>query len=128
MEGFEKIKKEALEMNDSNVNDIVNYLEKRTDMYENYNKEEKSVNQMYEFIYNKAHKQAKNNVAMVMDNIVYLWAITYFSKSNDELGIKEKKVMPPTANEVIENISKKEKEQKKEETTEQITMFQEEEK
>lgn len=36
-----------------------------------------------------------------------LWAITYFNKSNEELGFKEKKVMPPTPAEVIEKEDKK---------------------
>lgn len=129
MEGIEKIKAQALEMNDNNVNSIIVYLETRKDMYENYNKEEKSSQQMYEYICNKAELQKKNNVAIIMDRVVYLWAITYFTKSNEELGLNNKKenvVNKKTTTEKKENTSPKES--KKDEKENQMTMFQEEEK
>ena len=88
--------------------------------------------QMYKYICDKARKQQKNNVAMIADKVVYLWAVTYFNKSNEELGIKkEKKVMPPSADEVIKKIdeknAKKEDEKKAEDKTKdsQITLFEE---
>lgn len=67
---------------------------------------------------------------MISDRMVYLWAVTYFSKSNEELGLKEEpKVMPPSADEVIKNIEKK-KSKKEEKAPEdnkqkdnQITLF-----
>lgn len=86
---------------------------------------------MYKFICDKARKQQKNNVAMIADKVVYLWAVTYFSKSNEELGLNEKKVMPPTPAEVIEKENKKKakKEEKapeeKKADNSQITLFQE---
>lgn len=131
MEGIERLEAEVLEMNNCNISAIFEYLKTREDLYEYFNNEEKHINQMYKFIYEKAKKQKIGNVAIISDRMVYLWAITYFSKSNEELGIKEEhKVMPPSAKEVIEKIEKKQT--KKEETPvedkqqdNQITLFQE---
>lgn len=131
MEGLERLEVEVLEMNNSSISVIFDYLKTRTDLYEKFNNEEKSIQQMYDFIYEKAKKQRQGNVAMVSDRVVYLWAVTYFNISNEELGLKEKKVIPPTVSEVIEKIEKKNN--KKEEKVlgevkqkdDQITLFQE---
>lgn len=113
MEGLERLENEVLEMNNCNISAIFDYLKTRTDLYEKFNNKEKSIHQMYEFIYEKARKQKVDNVAMISDRVVYLWAVTYFLKSNDELELKEKRVMPPTPAEVIKENEKK---TKKEET------------
>lgn len=130
MEGLERLENEVLEMNNCNISAIFDYLKTRTDLYEKFNNEEKSIHQMYEFIYEKARKQKVDNVAMISDRVVYLWAVTYLLKSNDELGLKEKRVMPPTPAEVIkENEKKTKKEETKPEEKKlednQITLFQE---
>lgn len=131
MDGLEKLETEALEMNNCNISTIFEYIKRRKDLYEKFNNKEKSIHQMYEFIYQKAKEQKIGNVAIISDKLVYLWAVTYFSKNNEELGIKEKKVLPPTPAEVIENIEKKntkkdEKAQKKEKNpNDQITLFEE---
>ena len=109
MKGLERLENEVLEMNNSNISAIFDYLKTRADLYEKFNNEEKSIRQMYEFIYEKARKQKVDNVAMISDRVVYLWAVTYFIKSNDELGLK----VPPTPAEVIKENEKK---TKKEET------------
>ena len=109
MENIERLETEALEMNDSSVSAVFNYLKKRKDLYEKFNNKEKSLKQMWDYICDKARKMSKNNVAVVQDNLVFIWAVNYFYKSNKELGIKEKKnkkVMPPSADEVIEKINK----------------------
>ncbi len=130
MEGLERLEAEVLELNNSNISAIFGYLKTRNDLYEKFNNKEKSIHQMYEFIYEKARKQKVGNVAMISDRMVYLWAVTYFSNSNEELGLKEKKVMPPTPDEVIKENEKKTKkeetkpEEKKSEDN-QITLFQE---
>ena len=126
MKGLERLENEVLEMNNSNISAIFDYLKTRADLYEKFNNEEKSIRQMYEFIYEKARKQKVDNVAMISDRVVYLWAVTYFIKSNDELGLK----VPPTPAEVIKENEKKTKkeetkpEEKKLENS-QITLFQE---
>lgn len=127
MEGLERLEKEVLEMNNNNILAIFEYLKTRTDLYEKFNNSEKSIKQMYKFICEKAKKQAINNVAMINDKMVYLWAVTYFNKINSELGLNQtQKVMPPSAKEVIKDIEKKEKENEtKKDNLEQITLFQE---
>lgn len=130
MEGLERLENEVLEMNNCNISAIFDYLKTRTDLYEKFNNKEKYIHQMYEFIYEKARKQKVDNVAMISDRVVYLWAVTYFLKSNDELELKEKRVMPPTSAEVIkENEKKTKKEETKSEEKKlednQITLFQE---
>ena len=130
MEGLERLEAEVLEMNNNNISAIFEYLKTRNELYESFNNEEKSIKQMYKFIYDKAAKQKIDNVAMISDRMAYLWAVTYFSKSNEELGLKEEpKVMPPSADEVIKNIEKK-KSKKEEKAPEdnkqkdnQITLF-----
>lgn len=124
MEGIERLETQVLEMNNCYISAIFDYLKTRTDLYEKFNNEEKSIEEMYDFITNKAKKLQINHVAMVSDKVVYLWAVTYFNKTNEELGIKEKSVMPPTAKETIKKIEKKKVENKKQESN-QVSMFQE---
>ena len=68
---------------------------------------------------------------MISDRMVYLWAVTYFTKTNEELDLNEKKVIPPSSNEVIKNMEKKKskKEKKSSEVNQiadnQMTLFQE---
>lgn len=126
MEGLEKLEAEALEMDNSSITVIFEYLKTRTDLYDKFNNEEKTLKQMYKFIYEKARKQQKNNVAMISDRLVYLWVVRYFCTSNEELGLNKKEVAPQKAS----TETKKEivKEEKKKETDNQITLFEEGEK
>jgi hypothetical protein len=130
MEGIEKLQAEVLEMNNYNISAIFNYLKTRKELYEKFNNEEKSIKQMYEFICERARKQVKDNVAMIDDRVVYLWAVTYFNKSNEELELnkKTKPTTKPTEknkddNKTNEKIEEKQKEIKPEDN--QITLFQE---
>lgn len=131
MEGLERLETEVLEMNNSYILAIFEYLKTRTDLYEYFNNKEKSIKQMYKFIYEKSRKQKIDNVAMISDRMVYLWAVTYFTKTNEELDLNEKKVIPPSSNEVIKNMEKK-KSKKGKKSSEvnqiadnQMTLFQE---
>lgn len=97
MEGLERLENEVLEMNDYNVSAIFNFLKTKNELLEKFNNAEKTIKQMYKFICDKARNQAKNNVAMVNDRIVYIWAMTYFNKTNEELGIKKEVNPKPKA-------------------------------
>ena len=125
MEGLERLEAEVLELNNYNISAIFEYLKIRKDLYKNFCNTEKSIKQMYEFIYEKARKQKINNVAMISDKVVYLWAITYFTKSNKELGIQKERIMPPTLAEVIEKANKEKLKKEEKSENEQITLFQE---
>ena len=122
MEGIERLQTQVLEMNDYNVSGIFEYLKTRKDMYEKFNNNEKSIKEMYKYICDKAKKLAKNNVAMVDDRVVYVWALTYFNKSNEELGITKKATTNITPTE-----TKKENKtlEEKKDNTNQISMFEE---
>ena len=130
MEGLERLEAEVTALNDCSITKIFNYLKTRTDLYEKFNDEEKTAEGMYEYIYTKASKHQHHHMAIIDDNVVYLWAITYFSKTNEELGIKEKKVMPPKPAEVIKGNEQKankedQKQEEKKPKNNQITLFQE---
>ena len=56
-------------------------------MNDKYLNEEKSLKQMLDFIVNEAKKKAKNNMAMIKDDVVFKWAIHYWVEPNNELGL-----------------------------------------
>lgn len=87
MEGIERIKILASEIKDEALLEIVNYLISRKDMNDKYLNEEKSLRQMIDFIMNEAKKKAKDNRAIVKDEVVFGWAIHYWDESNEELKL-----------------------------------------
>lgn len=131
MEGIERLQAEILELNDYNISTIFNYLKIKPELAEKFNNSEKSLKQMYSYICNMARKQSKNNVAMINDRVVYLWAINYFNKSNDELGLNNSKpndsiikktIKEDEKNKVVEENKKLEKEEIKK-ANDQLTLF-----
>lgn len=126
MEGLKRLEREVLELNDYNVSAIFNYLKEREDLIDKFDNEEKSLKEMYKYKCDQARKKAVNNVAMIDDRVVYLWAVTYFIKSNEELGLKMENVKPKkedTTKKVEDKQDVEKKEEKKEDN--QISMFQE---
>lgn len=122
MEGKERLEQETIEMNNYNVVLIFNYIKDKDELQEKFDNEEKTIKGMYEFICGKAKTLAQNGVAAVNDKVVYLWAITYFCKSNEELGIKkEEKKIKSATDASKESISNKEKGIK--ESDEQVSIF-----
>ncbi len=127
MNGIERLETEVLELNDYNVSKIFEYLKTREDLYEKFDNEEKTINQMYEFICNRAELQKRGRVAMIDDKVVYLWAIMYFMRSNKDLNIikKESKIIenkrdPEKDKEATQPISQQIKKD-----SAQISLFQE---
>ena len=126
MEGIERLEKEVAEMDDYNISAIWEYLKKREDLYDKFDNEEKTAEGLYDYVYDKAsQKKTKRRMAMVADNVVYLWAVNYFTKSNEELGIKEKKKTQSPTNKANKTIKKEEDKQEEKPNDEQITIFQE---
>lgn len=113
MEGYQRIKELYLEIKNENKDEalvkIVTYLMKQPNMSELYLKEEKNLKEMMQYIKDQAREKAVNSIAVIEDNQVYEWAVTYFSKSNDELGIN-KKITP------VKTTTKTNKSNKTEET------------
>ena len=125
MEGIKRLELEVMEMNDSNVYAIFNHIKDLPELQNKFDNKEKTIEGMYDYIYSKARAVKQGNVAMVNDRIVYLWATNYFKHSNEELGIKEKKVTQPPVKKEENKIQQEEKEQKSDEKDAQISMFEE---
>lgn len=91
MDGYNRIKELYINSlnKDKPLIEIVRHLMKQPNMNEMYLKEEKSLEEMMKFINGKAKEQAINNVAIVLDETVFSWAVNYFTYSNEELGITE---------------------------------------
>ena len=89
MNGYNRIKE--LYLNNINKDKalirIVTCLMKHEGMNDYYLNDEKNLEQMMKFISKKAKEQAINNVAILDDDAVYELAITYFTQSNEELGL-----------------------------------------
>ena len=89
MNGYERIKSQYLEHTnkDKHLGEIVRQLMKHQNMNELYLNEEKNLEGMMKLINKRAKEQAVNNVAIVQDDVVFGWAIDYFSNSDEQLGL-----------------------------------------
>ena len=94
MNGYERIKEQYLVLTNKEdaLKRITAFLMKQQDMSDLYLQEQKNLTEMMAYIEDLAKEKAVNNVAVIEDSQVYDWAIDYFSKSNEELGIKEKEL------------------------------------
>ncbi len=125
MEELERFETELLELNDMNISVIYEYLKTLNVLKNNIDNKEKTLKQMYEYIKNKAQSMATNNVAMVNDKVVYLWARTYFSKSNEDLGLNQKPVVQNNTKKAEETPTSKvaKQEEVKKDTSKQISIL-----
>lgn len=123
MEGIQRLEQEVMEMNNFNVYAIFNHIKDLQELQDKFDNKEKTIKGMYEYVYDKARTVKQGNVAMVNDRIVYLWATNYFKHSNEELGIKEKRITPAPTKSVEDIPKSKEIEQEKKDI--QISMFEE---
>lgn len=126
MEGIERLQLEVLEMNNFSVLNVFNYIKNKPELQEKFNNKEKTIKGMYSYICKKAEKLKQGKVAMVNNEVVYLWAINYFKYTNEELGIKEDKKETNTVKMVGNEESKNKKEEisNKDENS-QISLFEE---
>lgn len=91
MNGYDRLKlqyKENLNADKALIK-IIKHLLNQPEMSDNYLKDEKNIKEMMDYIKSKAKEQAVNNVAIIEDQNVYDWAIEYYIKSNEELGINK---------------------------------------
>ena len=132
MNGFERLKEQVKDQKDMALQQTVEYLLSRDDMEPKYLNEEKTLEGMCKFIRSKGNKHMRNGWAYVTNELVYAWAIMYFSLPNKFLKIdtpksKEKTTdnktttLPPPNNVVSIETAKKKIEQKKEVT--QLSLF-----
>lgn len=99
MTGFERLKEQMEGQEDVALNQTVDYLLTRKDMETSYLKEEKTIKGMCDFIKGKGRKHLNNGWTYVPDNVVYAWAIMYFSLPNSFLKITENKEIKKTKKE-----------------------------
>lgn len=64
----------------------------------NMKKSNKSIKGCCEYIKKKAREAAKDNVAMIADEVVYGWAVHYYDEDNLQ---EEKKPMPAVAKVIV---------------------------
>lgn len=107
MNGFDRLKEQMEGQEDHALQEVVNYLLTREDMEPRYLNEEKTLERMCDFIKEKARKNAKNGWNFVSNEIVFAWAIMYFSLPDSLLQISpptQKKVEKPKKDESKNNV------------------------
>ncbi len=134
MTGFERLKEQVKDQEDKALLQTIEYLLSREDMEQNYLNKEKTIEEMAEFIKDKAKKYMRNGWNFITNEVVYAWAIMYFSLPNSFLKIekknatksKEKTKVVSNQNNTKDNVislddAKKKMKDKKE--TAQISLF-----
>lgn len=89
MDGIERLKKLSEGQEDPSLLRVIEYLSNIDDMSEMFLNTDKSLKNMVEYIKGEAKKLSKDGYCWVEDGTVYQWAVDYWSKSDDELGIKK---------------------------------------
>ena len=102
MNGFDRLKEQINGQEDAALNQVVEYLLSRDDMEQKYLKEEKTLEDMCKFIKNKGQAHAKNGWNFITNEVVFAWAIMYFSLPNDFLKIKTS--TPPVSSKNMSQI------------------------
>lgn len=87
MNGFDRLKEQVKDQEDAALNQVVDYLLSRDDMEQKYLKEEKTLEGMCNFVKNKGQAHAKNGWNFITNEVVFAWAIMYFSLPNSYLKI-----------------------------------------
>lgn len=132
MNGFERLKEQVKDQEDKALLQTIDYLLSREDMEQKYLNKEKTVEEMAKFIKDKARKYMKNGWNYVSNEVVYAWAVMYFSLPNSFLKIEKKDISNSKnktsfkeenpINNVVSLKKAKENLNKKKETT-QISLF-----
>lgn len=88
MNGFERLKEQVEGQKDKALIQTVDYLLTRDDLSENYLKEDKNIQDMAKYIKSLGQKYIRNGWNYITDELVYAWAVMYFSLPNEYLKIK----------------------------------------
>ena len=90
MTGFERLKEQVKDQENKALLQTVDYLLSREDMEQKYLNPEKTIEEMAKFIHDKGIKYMKNGWNYITNEVVYAWAIMYFSLPNSFLKIEKK--------------------------------------
>ena len=98
MTGIKRLEEMIKGQKDKYLVKIVDYLKSRIELDKYFLNEEKNLKGMSDHIKNLARKRAKNGVAVVEDETVYKWAVDYFIKTDEELGLENNKKITEVKN------------------------------
>ena len=101
MNGIERLQEAVKGQEDAALRQTVDYLISRKDMEQRYLNEEKNLKGMVDFIREKSKKHLKNGWAYITNEVVFAWAIMYFSLPNELLKIKENKEIQKKPNKEV---------------------------
>lgn len=99
-----KFQEELAKTNNTAIKKVANYLLSREDIHRNLEKENKSLNEMWNYIVQEAQNVAVNNCASVEDDTVFGWAVHYYDEDNIKV---EKKISRTNADGSITSIINK---------------------
>lgn len=88
MNGYDRIKNMVKDQKDEALKQTVNYLLSRTDLEQKFLNEDKNLDEMCKFIKNKGQQHCRNGWNYITNELVYAWAVMYFSLPNSFLKIK----------------------------------------
>ena len=94
MEGRKHLQALAKGQENTALLTVVSYLETLEEMDSKFLNEEKTLKGMTDYIKSNASKQAVDGYACVEDEVVFEWAVSYWTKSDEELGLKSAKILP----------------------------------
>lgn len=135
MSGFDRLKEMLDEWLKKNKDDeafkqTVDYLLTRNDLEPKFLNPEKTLKQLNEFIHEKGRKHLLNGWCYITNEVVYAWAVMYFSLPNSFLKIEDKQKTTVNKNTKKETTTKnnvisiaKAKEKIKEKKSAQISLF-----
>ena len=132
MNGFERLKEQVKDQEDMALKQTVDYLITREDMEQKYLQENKTIEGMCKFIREKGTKYLRNGWNYITNEVVYAWAIMYFSLPDKFLGINEpvKKAETNKNTSIQENsknnivsLEKAKKELEKKKEVSQLSLF-----
>lgn len=121
MDGLERIKLLSNDIKKQPILKIVDYLVSRNDMNEKYLNEEKSLNQMFEFITQQARKKSNGDCVMIDNDTIFGWAIHYWDEPNDKLGLDKPSNIQPKEEKNKETLDKVQKAEEKKIKSEPIS-------
>lgn len=131
MNGFDRLREQVKDQEDVALNQVVEYLLSRDDMEQKFMKEEKTLEGMCSFIKSKGNEHAKNGWNFIINEVVFAWAVMYFSfpdsflkintpKDKSKTSVKNKE--ENTKNNIV-SLDKAKKAMEEKKQVEQLTLF-----
>lgn len=131
MDGFNRLREQIEDQEDTALRQVVDYLISREDMEQKYLNEEKDIKGMCSFVKGKGNAHAKNGWNFITNEVVFAWAIMYWSLPNSFLKINQPKATKSattssktsTAKNNVVSIEKAKKALEEKKQVEQLTLF-----